>query len=316
MIRPRLLALRALGLGDFLTAVPALRALGAAFPGHHRTLAAPAALRPLVALLGTVDDLVDTDFRDRFTRLPPPPRRPDVAVNLHGCGPQSHGALLADRPVKLLAYRHPAVAASRGGPEWVGDEHEVDRWCRLLAAYGIAADPRALVLHVPTGDRPGGATVVHPGAASPSRRWPAERWAAVARAEAAAGHDVVVTGSAGEAELAAEVARRAGLPNRAVLAGRMDLGWLAATIAAAGRVVCGDTGVAHLATATRTPSVVLFGPTSPARWGPRIDRDRHRVLWSGRTGDPHAADPDPGLLEITPADVLAEIARLPSTQPA
>src|SRR5205823_1228874 len=70
-----------------------------------------------------------------------------------------------------------------------------------------------------------------------------------------------------------------------------------------GRVVSGDTGVAHLATALRTPSVVLFGPVSPRLWGPPEDA-RHLVLWAGRTGDPHAGSPDAGLLEITPEQVL------------
>ena len=85
---------------------------------------------------------------------------------------------------------------------------------------------------------------------------------------------------------------------------------LAATIAVAGRVVCGDTGVAHLATALGTPSVVLFGPTSPARWGPPAERAIHQVLWAGRTGDPHASRPDPGLLEIGEGEVLQALMRL------
>src|SRR5690606_22400641 len=54
---PRLVVLRALGLGDLLTAAPALRALAAAFPDHHRVLAAPAALRGLVELIGGVDEI-------------------------------------------------------------------------------------------------------------------------------------------------------------------------------------------------------------------------------------------------------------------
>jgi hypothetical protein len=49
---PRLVVLRALGMGDFLTAVPALRALAAAHPRHERLLVAPAWLEPLAALLG------------------------------------------------------------------------------------------------------------------------------------------------------------------------------------------------------------------------------------------------------------------------
>lgn len=74
--------------------------------------------------------------------------------------------------------------------------------------------------------------------------------------------------------------------------------------------MCGDTGVAHLATALGRPSVVLFGPTPPSAWGPPPGRHRHRVLWAGRAGDPRAAVPDPGLLDIAVADVLAALVAL------
>src|SRR6266508_1477286 len=80
--------------------------------------------------------------------------------------------------------------ATSQGPRWRADEHEVARWCRLLEESGIAADPRRLDIDLPPGPLPHGAreaTLVHPGAASPARRWPAERFAAVARAEASAG---------------------------------------------------------------------------------------------------------------------------------
>ena len=86
--------------------------------------------------------------------------------------------------------------------------------------------------------------------------------------------------------------------------GRTDLRGLAAAVAAAARVICGDTGVAHLATALGTPSVVLFGPTPPAEWGPPADRPQHVALHHGGRGDPHAGEPDPGLLEITVDEVL------------
>jgi hypothetical protein len=56
--------------------------------------------------------------------------------------------------------------------------------------------------------------------------------------------------------------------------------------------------------------VVLFGPTPPGEWGPPPDRDRHRVLWAGRRGDPNGRAPDPGLLEIDPSAVAAALAAL------
>jgi ADP-heptose:LPS heptosyltransferase len=308
VIRPIVLILRALGLGDLLTAVPAVRALARAFPHHRRVLAAPAALAPLAHLTGAIDDVLDTPT----LATPSLAQMPDVAVNLHGHGPQSHQALLALWPRRLIAFAHPEIPRTAGAPAWRQDEHEVHRWCRLLEGHGVPADPSDLDLTPPVLPAPGaaaGATVMHPGAASPARRWPPARWAAVARAERQAGRRVLVTGGAGEARLARRVAQEAGLAADAVHTDG-DVLTLAAVVAAAGRVVVGDTGVAHLATALGTPSIVLFGPTPPARWGPPAGRRRHRALWAGRTGDPHAAVPDPGLLEITVDDVLAELAAL------
>jgi len=302
---PRLLILRALGLGDVLTGVPAIRALARAFPDHRRVLAAPRALEPLVALIGGVDELVDVP--DLST---PPPPGADVAVNLHGRGPESHRLLLASRPERLIAFRRDDVPETLAMPEWRPTEHEVSRWCRLLTSYGIAADPSDLQITPPPGEAPAaaaGATLIHPGAASEARRWPAERWAAVARSQLAAGRRVAVTGGPDEVELARSVASRAGLGKDAVLAGRTDLTDLARCVAVAARVACGDTGVAHLATALGTPSVVLFGPTPPSQWGPPPYSARHRALWHGGRGDPHGTSPDPGLLEIQPETVISAL---------
>ena len=66
--------------------------------------------------------------------------------------------------------------------------------------------------------------------------------------------------------------------------------------------------MAHLATAFGVPSVVLFGPTPPAEWGPPADRPRHVALHRGGRGDPHAGTADPRLLGITVDDVLAALA--------
>ncbi|WP_422739481.1 glycosyltransferase family 9 protein [Micromonospora sp. WMMD729] len=273
-----ILVLRALGVGDLVTAVPALRALRAAYPDHELVLAAPAGLAPLVDLVGGVDELVDTAGLDGPLR---PGRAPAVAVNLHGRGPQSHRLLAAARPGRLVAYAN-ADAGFADGPRWADEEHEVDRWCRLLSWYDIPTDRRDLGLRRPeVAGLPVGATLLHPGSNVPAKRWPAERFAALARALRERGHRVLVTGSADERALAERVAGAAGLPPDAVLAGRTDLGALAALVADARLVVSGDTGVAHLATAYGTASVVLFGPVPPAVWGPPPDRPRHRALWAG-----------------------------------
>ncbi|MCZ7438483.1 glycosyltransferase family 9 protein [Micromonospora sp. WMMC241] len=270
-----ILVLRALGVGDLATAVPALRGLRAGLPGRELVLAAPAWLAPLVELTGAVDRLLPTTGPHRIGWRGPPP---EVAVNLHGRGPESHRALAATGPGRLLAYRNPS-AGHLDGPAWDGDEHEVRRWCRLLHAYGLPADPGDLALRRPApAGVPAGVTVLHAGGKVPAKRWPADRFAGLARTLAARGHRVVLTGSADERALAARVAADAGLPPSAVLAGRTGLAELAALVADARLVVSGDTGVAHLATGYGTASVVLFGPVPAAHWGPPVDRPRHRAL--------------------------------------
>lgn len=298
-----ILVLRALGLGDLLTAVPALRALRHGFPDADITLAAPSWLASLLPLTGAVDQLLPTPVMDELGPLRPPP---DLAVNLHGRGPQSIAALRRTGAVRIVSHRHPDHP-DVDGPDWTDDLHEVRRWCRLVEATGLVADPADLHLARPSSDAlVAGAVVVHPGASSGARRWPWRRFATVAATLAQHGHHVVVTGTTAEAELCRVLVRGAELPGERDLAGRLDLDQLAALIAAASLVICGDTGVAHLASGYGTPSVVLFGPTSPARWGPPAGGP-HTVLWSGSVGDPHAATLDPGLAAITVDEVLTAI---------
>jgi ADP-heptose:LPS heptosyltransferase len=313
-----ILVLRALGVGDLATAVPALRGLRAAFPGERLILAAPAWLAPLVDLVGGVDRLVPTDGLVSLAglarrRWPGPAAR--LAVNLHGRGPESHRLLSAARPGRLWAFANPA-AGHPEGPQWRAQEHEVHRWCRMLRWYGIPTDPADLALRTPDGRAPrAGLTIVHPGAKARQRRWPARRFAEVARALTRQGHAVVITGSAAESRLASDVAKVAGLPEAAVLAGHTDVGQLAGLVAGARLLVSGDTGVAHLATGYGTPSVVLFASMSPALWGPPANRPWHRALWHAGLAHEHAGPayehagrgPHPGLLAITVAEVLAAV---------
>jgi ADP-heptose:LPS heptosyltransferase len=308
---PAAVVLRPLGLGDLLTGVPALRAIRAAVPDHRLVLATTAALEPLARLIDAVDDVLPARELEPLDWSGPPP---ELAVDLHGKGPASHEIVAALQPSRLLCFGSPGYP----GPTWYADEHEVRRWCRLVAeGLGAAADPDALDLAVPDVPPPvTGAALVHPGAAYPSRRWPAERFAAVAGHLAAAGHDVRITGGPAEVGLARSVAAAAGLEESAVLAGRTSPLELAATVAAARVVVSGDTGVAHLATAYRRPSVVLFGPVSPALWGPP-PREQHVVLWHGDvhqgTGDPWGTTVDPALARITVDEVVDNIVALRAT---
>ena len=296
-----IVVLRALGLGDLLTAVPALRGLRRRYPQARIVLAAPERYRDLAMLTGAVDELLPTTCLGDVQPLPGPPA---LAINLHGCGPQSIDHLLAWAPRAVLTHRHQRHPALPG-PPWREDIHEVQRWCALLEWAEIPCDATDVLIPRPESIpfHQTGAVVIHPGASAPARQWPVDRFAAVAAALADDGHDIVITGSAAEFGLAHAVARTAGLPRTAVVSGLLDISALTALISDSRLVICGDTGLAHLAAATGTASVVLFGPTPPARWGPRGPAP-HVALWAGGVGDPHANVPHEGLLSITVAHVL------------
>lgn len=307
MTRP-VLVLRALGLGDALTAVPALRGLRRLYGDRPLLLAGHEPVSGWLSRLGVVDAVVPTDGLS----VQPPGRSlgRHTAVNLHGRGPQSHLLLQSGSPDELIAFDCPA-ACYKSNTRWRLDEHEVDRWCRVVRDAGGTCSPDDLRLSV---DRaPDGAVVIHPGAVNAARQWPASRWIEVADELGADGRHVVLTGS--EVELCARIAAAAGVED---LSGQLPLDEFASLIASAEVLLSGDTGVAHIATAVGTRSVTLFGPTPPAWWGPAIDPDLHTVLYRGsRPGDPHADHPDEALLRITVPEVLqaarSQLARFGTT---
>ena len=303
--RPDLLVLRALKLGDLLVAVPALKALRRAFPGHRIRYAAQDWLRPVLPLTGAVDDLLPLHGLD--VPIPLPPGRVDIAVNLHGSGPESCDRLDALLPGRRIGHAGPGW----DGPPWKDGVHERERWASLMSWHGIPADPLDYRLQPPAAAALAPETVViHVGAAYGSRLWPTERFAAVARELAALGVPVVFTGSAAERRRALAVAQAAGLAPGTVVAGELDLAQFAGLIARALLVVSADTGAAHLASAYARPSVVLFGPAPVSEWGPPPGPHIALTDETRRRGDTFAADPDPALLAVTVEDVLAAVEKL------
>ena len=116
---------------------------------------------------------------------------------------------------------------------------------------------------------------VHVSGGRQSKQWHLDRFAAVARAVAAAsGGTIVLTGSAADRAMVDDVrAQLAGTPVRA-LAGVLDLPDTAALVSRVDVMITGDTGPMHLAAAMGAPVVALFGPSDPARYGPRARAER------------------------------------------
>jgi ADP-heptose:LPS heptosyltransferase len=296
MTAPTIVVLRALGLGDLVTGLPALRLLRTVLPRHCVVLATPRRWAPVVA---RSDPAIQVFDADELAPLDGAPTEPELAIDLHGNGPASRDLLAPLRPRRVLAYADGAVG-------WRPVEHEVARWCRLLreglpVPHEVCPGVTGILGAPPDAPVPRGRTLVHIGAAARSRRWPPERFAAVAMLLAGEGLDVAVTGGPGEEQLAEQVATAARVPRLTDLA----MLELLAVIGHARLLVSGDTGVAHVAAAYGIPTVTLFGPVSPLRWGPP-NRPRHQVLWHGDdTGDPHGDTVDPALMSIGVGEVVA-----------
>jgi len=300
----RIVVLRALKLGDMLCAVPAFRALRAAFPEAEVVLAG----------LPWAVEFVDRYrcFLDGFREFPGypglPEREPemervqtflkamqaeqfDLCIQMHGSGGITNGLTARFGARQRAGFFEPGKTCPDPGTFLPYPDRglELRRLLRLLEHLGIPARGEHLEFPIRDDDirqarqlreayglRPHEYACIHPGASVPARRWSPERFADVASALANQGLEIVLTGSAEERELTRAVAR--GMPFSPIdLAGRTGLGSLAGLLAEAELLVCNDTGVSHLADALQVPSVVISTGNNPERWAP-IDRHLHKVL--------------------------------------
>ncbi|MDN5751276.1 MAG: glycosyltransferase family 9 protein, partial [Pseudonocardia sp.] len=278
----RIAVLRSNALGDYLMATPALAALRGAYPQAWVVLVGA---RWHAAFLdgrpGPVDEVAVLPQVAGLAGQPPgaPPaaeldgflsalraRRFDLALQLHGGGGASN-PLVAEFGARCTAGLRAdgAPALDRWAP-YRYYQPETERFLEataLVGADGPARLPRLTVLaaeheqaaRLLPGDGPW--VALHPGATDPRRRWPAERFAAVADQLVADGVRPVLVGAADERPVADAVlaaARCAPLD----LTGATDLGGLAGVLARCALVVADDSGPLHLAHAVGTPIVGLY----------------------------------------------------------
>jgi ADP-heptose:LPS heptosyltransferase len=284
------------GLGDLLCTVPALRALRRRLPRAHVALITFGEMAPVVERMRPwVDELIGFPGYPGIPERPPRrariapffeavrARRFDLALQMYGA---SRAAV--EVCARLGATRTggflPEGAAAVDGTTWIAypeHEHEVRRHLRLMQHLGAESGDEALAFPLRPEDAaavadelPSPYALLHPGATSPSRRWPPERFAAVGDALAQRGLRVAVVGTRDERRTAASVA--VAMRARCLDAcGRTDLGGLAVLLGGATLLVGNDSGPAHLAAALGTPSVTVFLSGDPVRWA--HDPSRHRV---------------------------------------
>jgi heptosyltransferase-1 len=163
----------------------------------------------------------------------------------------------------------------------------------------MAAEAWADELLAPYGQRP--KVLINPGAGWGAKRWPVERYAAVAKGLTERGCHVLVNAGPGEEPLAEVIVRQSHGAATVIVGNLSHLIALTRRVALA---IAGDTGPLHLACALGQPVVGIYGPTDPSRNGPY--GTRFKVLRSSDSRRDHTRyeAPEAGLLTIQPEEVL------------
>jgi len=235
-------------------------------------------LAPLVEMAGTPGDVIAFDRGARgFARAVA-----ELRQRGYGRGVLLSAAFSAAWLFRCGGVRHLRGTATDGrswllrervDPESLRPLHRIDAYRVLLGREAGASlegpgghrlvPPAAAVARwralLPSGEAPLVGLV--PGAHAPARRWPVERFAALAARMGSLGIRPVVMGGAGEVALTARVAAAA--PAAVDTGGRTDVVDLAALLSLCDLVVTNDTGSMHLAGAVGTPTVSLWGPSDP-----------------------------------------------------
>ncbi|MGA0557942.1 glycosyltransferase family 9 protein [Larkinella sp. VNQ87] len=296
---------RAIKLGDLLVTVPALRALRRAFPKAHIALISlpwaqdfvnrfPAYLDEFISFPGwpgLPEQPVDPAKTTEFLRMMQQ-RAFDLVIQMQGNG------TCVNPMMPLLGARLTAGYYPAGLPQYRFDEnfyraypenqHEIRRHLQLMDYLGLPAQgeelefpltetdtERASQVDEVAGLEPRRYVCIHPGGIS-ARRWPESHFAQVANALAEQGYSIVITGTATEAPIIERVQRQLRTPAIS-LAGKTDLGMVGWVLSRTALLVSNDTGVSHIASALRTPSVIIYSTSRPDEWGP-LNRQLHRAV--------------------------------------
>lgn len=295
---------RALQLGDLLCSVPALRTLRRAFPEAHISLIGlPWAANFKNRFNNYIDEFIE------FPGAPGLPERTatseeiktffdqiknnsfDVLIQMHGSGVQTNALIQAMGARKTAGFFLPGKSCPN--PErfvaYPDGKSEVHRLLELMTFLGLPEQGDYLEFPLTNKDvddyiqqlsmlpkNLSNYVCIHPGARSPTRRWPPEKFAAVGDALVREGYTVVLTGMNNEQEITGAVKKK--MKQKCIDAtADCSLGALGLLLRNAKLLICNDTGVSHMAAALNISSVVIFMASDPERWAP-TNKTKHRIV--------------------------------------
>ena len=306
---------RALYLGDMMCVIPTIRAVRCAYPSASITLIGLPWQKKFVERF--------SHYIDDFTEFPGWPGLPeqkfdpaaciafvkemqmkqfDLVLQMQGNGEGTNALcmLFAADIVCGLRKKNEYCPDENLFPVSGDDDHEVLRFLKLADALNIPRQGHDLEFNFMPEEIQNGHDMlramsfqhdkffcIHPGARDPRRRWSVENFIRVADALAGYGYDIVLTGSADERELLSQVACRTRFPVIDLVEkfGHVGIGELSYVISKSACLLSNDTGVSHIASALRTPSVVIFSDFShPRRWAP-LDTELHTIILPEQSSD-------------------------------
>lgn len=278
--------------GDSVMTVPALRALRRVLPNAEITLVVRPSAKGIFADVDFIDQLLIYDRRSAFSIIRQVrewrKRQFDLAVLFQNAFEAALIPFLAGVPLRLgyaTESRQALLTHPLALPDWRSTRHEVFYYLYLITAleqllFGKSeiceSDPDASLrisdvrkseaenLLRTYGVRVGEPVVaLCPGSVnSRAKRWPAAQYAALADKLIESRRQVLLIGSADEADVTREVTNR--MQQKAVvLTGKTSLDQITSVLSLVDLVVTNDTGPAHIAAALGRPTLVIFGPTNP-----------------------------------------------------
>jgi len=255
----RVLVIRLRSLGDCVLTTPALAILRQARPDLTVAVVVEPRWRAVFEGNPDIDEILQPEFGAvrRF--------RPDLCLNLHG-GPRSAWLTLLSGARRRAGFRHFRNRFVYNLPIPRAQEilhaertvHTAEHLASTIFFLGapIGEIPRARLTAV---EKAAPSAVIHAVAANPAKAWHVEGFLEVARRLHASGANVVFVGGHSD-----DLSPYREFP---VLSGA-PLNQIKSLLASATLFVGNDSGPAHMAAAFGVPSVVLFGASDPAIWGP------------------------------------------------